>query len=61
MSKLTGADYIKTITISFQLRVPRKMSVADVRGFIKAAIHTEAELSNQFVMLYRKRVEIFAP
>jgi len=56
----------RTFTVAFQLRVPSKVRVDDVKAFVETAIVSEPgtyrkndPLRN--ITLYKQRIEVFAP
>ena len=56
----------KTVAVTFQLRVPKKMRTREIVDYVRSAINSERghyhpEENSFSVDLYRDRVEVFMP
>lgn len=50
----------KTVTVSFQLRVPKQMMEHEIREWVKSRT-MEAAKEAESISLYKGRVEVFMP
>lgn len=59
-----GSFSHKTVSVTFQLRVPRKMRAGDIKTFVNIALAPGAERPDGFgqeISVYKQRVEVFMP
>jgi len=52
---------LKTVAISFQIRVPKSVREADIRKHIKACLRGDVVIPRHEVRLYKDRIEVFMP
>lgn len=61
---MTEAAAKKTVSITLQLRVPRKMRVVEIKAYVNAALMPGVERPDDFgkdTSVYKQRIEVFMP